>query len=220
MILAAYETMSTNEEKNTLTAWSNHVKGAAALLIARGSEQFKSPDGLRLFIQASTAVVASCVHHREPIDSAMKELFAEAKQHADPRDPAWQLFEHKLLFANFFGRYHQEIITDPILIIREATDLDQKIASIGISLQQTKHHAFETTQIPEPIALVPLGYYHTYTSFNSAETWNDLRNRRITLNQIIRAVYLEGDFNSHPHFTTILQQSSDHIRALQDEIIS
>ena len=220
LILASYETMSTNDERATLTAWSNHVKGAAALLVARGPEQLKSPDGLRLFIQASTAVVASCIYHQEPIDSALKELYAEAKQHADLIGPAWQLFEHKLLFADFFGRYHQKIITDPILIIQEATELDSKIASIGITLQQTGGYAFEITQIPEPIALIPLGYYHTYTSFNSAETWNDLRNQRIQLNQIIRTSILEGDFNSHPHYMTVLQQSTDSIQTLQDEIVA
>lgn len=60
ILLGLYE-MLTGTNQKSMKDWTQHVHGAAALLRLRGSEQFHSSFTRRMFLQATTGVLASCM---------------------------------------------------------------------------------------------------------------------------------------------------------------
>lgn len=225
MILTAFETVAGADGHNTLTAWSNHVRGAAALLAARGTEQFQSSDGVRMFVQAAIPVIVSCISQGIRVDDTIMRLSQNAKQCADQSDPAWQMFEQKLLFADFYGQVKQKIITDPMVIVQRAAELDEMGRTVTATLQEPSPWTYQTFQADEPNELVPLGYYHVYNYFFCAEMWNGVRAIRIVTNQMIRSFLLLG-FSARPplftdqSYTLMFQHATDNLIMLQNEVIA
>ena len=225
MILTAFETVAGGDGNNTLAAWSNHVKGAAALLAARGTEQFQTDDGVRMFIQAAIPVIVSCISQGIRVDETIMRLSQDAKQFADQSDPAWQMFEHKLLFADFYGQVKQKIITDPLLVLQRAAELEELGRTVTATLQEPSPWTYQTVQTDEPSDMVPLGYYHVYSYFFCAEMWNGVRAIRIVLNQMIRSFLLLGFAARPPLFTDqaytlMFQHATDSLFTLQNGVIA
>ncbi len=225
MILTAFETVAGTDGSNTQAAWSNHVKGAAALLGARGTEQFQTGNGVRMFVQAAIPVIVSCISQGVPVENTIKRLSEDAKQCTDQSDPAWQIFEHQLLFADFFGQVKQKFITGPVLIIQRAAELDEMGRTVTAAQQEPSPWSYQTIHIDEPSDIVPLGYYHVYSYFCCAEMMNGVRAIRIVLNQMIRSFLLLGFAARPPLFTDqaytmMFQHATDNLLMLQDEAIA
>lgn len=60
ILLGLYEIL-TGRNQRSMKDWADHVHGAAALLKLRGTEQFHSSFTRRMFLQATTSVLASCM---------------------------------------------------------------------------------------------------------------------------------------------------------------
>jgi Fungal specific transcription factor domain len=223
MILTIFETMANTDTQSTFNAWSNHVRGAAALLAARGSDQLKSTEGLRLFFQAALPCIASCIGQGVPLDEPIRGLSKLAIQQADSTDPAWLFFEHKVLFADFFGNVKQKFLTDPRSIIDRALILEETAIRIGAEAGDNwTYDVLETDSVGD---LVLLNRYHVYKYFLCAETWNATRATRILLNQMIRSILLIGFATRHPVFTepsytTLFQRATETLEVLQNEVIT
>ena len=71
-ILGIFET--TTGVQRTIDAWRGHVHGAAALLQLRGSEQFDSQTGCRLYMQTCSNLTTSCMQQRMPIPEYIWEI--------------------------------------------------------------------------------------------------------------------------------------------------
>ena len=225
MILTAFENIAGTDGKDSLAAWSNHVKGAAALLAARGPEQFQTDDGVRMFVQAALPVIVNCISQGMRVDETIMTLYQDAKQCADQSDLAWKMFEHKLLFADFFGQVRQKMVVDPILIVQQAAELDEVAVILTQNLQEPGPWAYRTIQTEETNEIVPLGLYHVYSYFFCAEMWNGLRTLRIILNQMIRSMLLLGFATRPPLFTDqvytlMFQQVTDNLLMLQNEVVA
>lgn len=79
MVLQIFETI-TGCNRLSLTAWAEHVAGAAALLQLRGPEQLNTRSGRRMFIQASSALMISCIQRGLYLPDFVPEWSAEAKK--------------------------------------------------------------------------------------------------------------------------------------------
>ncbi|KAL1311048.1 hypothetical protein AAFC00_001262 [Neodothiora populina] len=64
LLLCLYESIRASD--NTITAWSNHVDGATALVRARGSSQFANTQSLSLFRAARTQMLTNCIRQEIP----------------------------------------------------------------------------------------------------------------------------------------------------------
>ena len=223
MILTAFETIANTDAQNTLAAWSNHAKGAAALLAARGTEQFQTEEGVRMFVQAALPCIVNNISQGAPLDPTIKRLYQEASLYADLSNPAWKLFEWELLFADFFGQVKSKIIVDPHTIIRQAWELEELGARYMSRVEDP--WTFQTIQSTDDNELVPLGYYHVYSYFYIAEMHNGIRSQRLLLNQMIRSILLVSFATRPPIFTdqsytTMLQRATDNLLTLQQDVIA
>ncbi|ETN36665.1 uncharacterized protein HMPREF1541_08943 [Cyphellophora europaea CBS 101466] len=241
MILTIFETFTLSTPKlspnaqptvPSLTAWSNHISGAAALLEARGSDQFARPDGLRLFVQAAVPLCVNCLQQGRPVPESIPSVVAEGRarnlinEASLPQSP-WHSFEFVIRFTHFAGRVRQRQITDLVELLEYSTAMDQEAEDICAGLLGSNELQVVTSvpTLDPKDDILPLGYCHGYPSFMLAELLNGLRAFRLQLNGLVRSVLLVGMTQRPPLFpgaehTTLLQQATDNIRTFSDEIIA
>jgi hypothetical protein len=70
-------------------SWARHVRGAAALLVARGKRQFSTPVAVRMFNQVRTDLVIACFRSDEAFPENILELQEEAAKYTDTSTSWW-----------------------------------------------------------------------------------------------------------------------------------
>ena len=220
LVLTIFETF-TNHENQSLLAWGNHIQGAAALLEARGKEQFQSREGLRLFIQATVPICTSCMQFNIPLPTTMSLLMREALVVAEADDTALVLLEHKLRFVIFWNSVRSREITELVQIVQKAKQLDDEL--VGILEQIKAPYNYNTIQADTEDEVTILGYCHVFEYFLGAECWNGAWASRILLNQMIRSILLIG-FASRPpiftddDYTALFQETTNNLFQIQNDV--
>lgn len=98
-ILGIFESVS-GLQRN-LDSWREHVNGAASLLQLRGSEQFRTSTGCRLFLQTCTNLILSCLSRRLPIPAHVRAMQREAERFIpDPTESVWRFHLASLRIAD------------------------------------------------------------------------------------------------------------------------
>ncbi|KAL2829672.1 hypothetical protein BDW59DRAFT_32495 [Aspergillus cavernicola] len=77
------------EHVSNFESWVRHVKGAAALVIARGKSQFARRPAILMFNQVRADMSAACIQSVQPFPDDMRELQEEATKYIDPFDTFW-----------------------------------------------------------------------------------------------------------------------------------
>lgn len=77
------------EHVSCYESWARHVRGAAALLVARGKRQFSTPVAIRMFNQVRTDLVLACFRGNEAFPEDILELQEEAAKYADTSTSWW-----------------------------------------------------------------------------------------------------------------------------------
>ena len=222
MTLSLFEA-TTGGNQWSLTAWSNHAHGAAALLSARGSEQFNSEDRLRLFVQVSISLANSCLSKSISMPQKLPLLVAKAAQRVDRGEATWRFFEAYVSFTDFFVKVKEKMISDPHLIIERGKELDKQIEKILENPSPLL--GFRKVVVDADPDNVPLGYYYVYDTFLGAQTWNGVRTSRFMLNQMIRSILLLG-FSSQPpmfegpEYMDQFRSSTETLTQLQNDVIA
>ena len=102
-ILGVFECVS-GFQRN-LDSWREHVNGAASLLQLRGSEQFKTQTGCRLFLQTCTNLIMSCLSRRLPIPAHVRAMQKIAESFIpNPRESVWRFHLASLKIADLNSR--------------------------------------------------------------------------------------------------------------------
>lgn len=228
---APSQTSSTNQVTN-LTAWSNHVSGAAALLEARGIEQFETQQGARLFAQAAIPLCVNCMQAGKLIPPIIPQLLEEAKAREGINFTSvvtapWRSLQMIIQFTDFIVRVRQRQITDLLHIMEAATTMDGEAHSILTNMPQYADRQVVTniTPLDQYEDMLPLGYCHAYSSFMASEITNGLRAFRLQLNGLMRDCLLIGMTRRPPLFTDpsdyqLLQSTTENLRTISDEIIA
>jgi hypothetical protein len=222
MVLTSFETM-VNTETNTLVAWSNHVKGAAALLAARGPAQFQTVDGVRMFGQTMLPILISSMVQGASLSPMLKSLMQVGRDCVPSSNTAVRILDYVVQVSDFYGSVKQKNMVDPALIVQQAQELDEMAIDLMSDFDGVWQH--QTVHVDEPSDVVPLGYYYVYTNFVCAEKCNGIRALRVLLNQMIRSVLILGLATRPPIFldkqySVLLQQATDNLYMLQNEIIA
>jgi hypothetical protein len=223
MILGIFETVAGCNQKS-LIAWSEHIKGAAALVSIRGTEQLRTPAGRRMFIQVCTNLLICCIQRRLPVPNHIIELRAEAAKHIQTFELGWLFQENMIAFANFRSETRSGAISDPQEIISKALEIDGTL--LGMFSVAPPGWEYETifTDAADP-DLVYNGCYHVYYDHWVAQLWNGMRSVRLLLNEQVRELILAGLASKPPRFlgpeyTAQVQISTDVILQMQADILA
>lgn len=181
MILSMFEAVTGNSEL-AVTAWTEHINGAAALLKLRGEEQFKTVAGQRMFLQVFHHLMLSCIHRSIPMPDHIVELMKSAECFIDSKNLAWRLGGVIIDFTIFRACLRDLTITDSREMVFKALELDRRFVDIFTNLSpRWQYKTVYTNATPH---LIWNGSYHIYPELG-ANFWNSMRTCRVLLHEII-----------------------------------
>ncbi|PVH81028.1 hypothetical protein DL98DRAFT_417442 [Cadophora sp. DSE1049] len=183
MVLSIYEMISGNNERS-LDSWTEHIKGAAALVKFRGQEQFKSSAGQKLFLQVTSNLMLSCIQRTIPMPEHIIQLREDAEKFMDVDSPGWRLAGVIIDFTIFRSNVRECEIVGPRNVIEQALELDQRFINEFKDLpEEWKYMTVYTTENPD---IIWNGHYHVYREYWMSHIWNGMRTCRILLHELIR----------------------------------
>lgn len=183
MVLSIYEMISGNNERS-LESWTEHIKGAAALVKFRGQEQFNSSAGQKLFLQVTSNLMLSCIQRTIPMPEHIIELRKEAKKFMDVESPGWRLSGVIIDFTIFRSKVRDCEIVGPRNVIEQALKLDQRFIDEFKDLpEEWNYMTVYSTENPD---IIWNGQYHIYREYWMSHIWNGMRTCRILLHELIR----------------------------------
>ncbi|VUC23599.1 unnamed protein product [Clonostachys rosea] len=199
------------EHVSNFESWVRHVKGAAALVVARGKSQFATWPGILMFNQVRADLSTVCIQSVEPFPDDMKQLQAEATKCVDYADAFWSLGVLATrcadLFAGVAAKHKGLSLTMPMAW---SDYLEESIV-----LQEDFQSALDVLAIQEPyMAMSKLdrsrdevsynGRADVYTTSWSIRLWNNSRMVEIIVCEIIcwlirRILTEDPTYPTHDH---------------------
>jgi len=172
MILSLFETIA-GTDVDSLVAWTEHVKGAAALVKLRGRDQFKTYAGQRLFRQVTSNLMISCLQRTVPMPSYIMELWEAMAEIIDCSNLAWKLAVVIVDFIVFRAAVRSLQVVGPRFIVEAALEFEQRFLEVFEDIPETwKYETLYTDKNPH---LVWNKYYHVYQDTFSSQIWNGFR---------------------------------------------
>lgn len=170
------------EHVSNFESWVQHVKGAAALVIARGKSQFSSLAAISMFNQVRADMAAACLQSIEPFPDDLRELQEEAAKHADTSSAVWLLgvlaTRCATLFANVAKNTRDFHASDFIPwsrfleeVIALQNDLQQ--ALVLLAIQEPYTTILESSEVTESV--MHNGRYDLYETSWAIRLWNNSR---------------------------------------------
>jgi hypothetical protein len=102
LLLGLFENLTSEQDK--FDAETKHLEGALTLTKLRGSQQFRSPLGLVMFMHLGSDILSSCLRHGTYVPIEYTRLRAQAQKYIDATEPLWyhwQVSELMWEFAEF-----------------------------------------------------------------------------------------------------------------------
>ncbi|KAK3686352.1 hypothetical protein LTR37_019895 [Vermiconidia calcicola] len=229
MILGMFEVIGGRSQRS-VKAWLEHVRGSAALIKLRGYEQLNTLIGRRLFLQAMTGILTSCIQLMIAIPENLMEMTRRLPDVMNFQED-WVRRSIKLHLAmlevnQLRAAIAKGTITDRHAILAQAVELNQGITSIlDDPPAQWQFHYFPADDQPGSADVFYHGFAHNYSDTTVATMWNAARVMRILLNESIRDNLLKGFAVKPPVFTlpehtAQFQLSTDICYQLQAEILA
>ncbi|TPR01847.1 Got1/Sft2-like family protein [Aspergillus niger] len=219
--LSMYEIIS--GQSQMMAAWLNHARGALKLLELRGTKQFESAAGRRLFSSTRLQIAminiffrTSC--HRSPTIAALSKY---AKSVGDADAQTVEDFYNILVTFNDHSIKVKETYNNTGFrgniapLIKEALDLDADLVSWATSLSPTWQYSTTSTPLPFSHVRSHDTEYHVYPSIDNAVYWNHYRQARIILHEMIQAMCLH---QATPDSPQIMHQSISINKQLAEDI--
>jgi Fungal specific transcription factor domain len=182
LILGTYE-MLTGRTPQTVKAWQEHVNGAAALVNMRGTAQFHTNAGIRMFMMSHQTLMIACMHQDIPMPQALIDLRDELGRMIGTEGPGWRIPEP--IYKALQVRYdvHRGVLTDTDVIIEKLTSIDEECVQICADFP--KVWAYQVVRISRSNPMVLGTYCHIYPSVLIANAWNGIRTIRLLAHETI-----------------------------------
>ncbi|KAN0090409.1 hypothetical protein V8E51_018988 [Hyaloscypha variabilis] len=199
MILGIFETI-TGAEQQSIKDWSEHIKGAAAVIKLRGPDQIKTSVGRRLLVHVTAYLMIACMNKGIALPCHMIDYMTAAFELVKTPDPAFIIQHTMVRFSTLHADMVQKKLTDRETILSKCLELDAKLLKIQTDPQPGWEYTTVFTE--EKSEHIFNGRYHVYHDYWMAQMWNTLRTARILLNEVIRNTLLEGFSTSPPAFSS------------------
>ncbi|PYI00045.1 C6 zinc finger domain protein [Aspergillus ellipticus CBS 707.79] len=221
LLLGLYE-LITSRPTGMSGGWKNHAHGAARLLELRGEKQLNSPVGLELFtvVRFQNAIsnvffrLGSRIHNSPTIAALSKISMSKRNEHTRPIETLYGLLIEMSNIAIEVDEAHlHNDLGRQQLLIEKSLLLDASLQAWTTSLTP----AWSYTIIDDPPSHLPKftyppiydGRYHIYHSVSIVTMWNNYRQTRIVLNEMIRNMALRWlGLQYSPQYQQIVSQSA------------
>ncbi|KAJ1709802.1 hypothetical protein NYO67_8003 [Aspergillus flavus] len=180
------------EHVSNFESWVRHVKGAAALVVARGKSQFARRPAILMFNQVRADMSAACIQSIQPFPDDMLELQAEATKYTDPSDAFWLLGVLATQCATLFAGVTAK--NNGISLPRDMSWLD--FLEVSTALQDDFQYVLDILATQESYTTIQEscgstefisynGQYHLYKTSWAIRLWNNSRMVEIIVCEII-----------------------------------
>jgi hypothetical protein len=198
IMLGLYESIAFPDKKSTQT-WYKHVQGASALLVLRGTDQFKSNVARRIFHQFYGITMLCSLESGEAVPDGMRDLYEFCNPTSDYAVQGRQWTTRMSLFMQDSIDLNRDKDSDPVTMVTKAINLDRELDSIKALIP--KVWQYETVHLEQPSDYVHGSFYHIYMDPWIAQMWNNLRLCRMHLYKVIRQQLWRGRACDPPLFT-------------------
>lgn len=182
LILGTYEFVS-GRTPQTISAWQDHVNGAATLASMRGAAQFRTKAGTRMFIMLCHTVLISCIRSGLPMPQSMVDLRNELWHLTDTSGPVWRVVD--TLYNALQVRH--DIASGKVIgvdaIVTKLCDVEAQFSDLISSLPPGWHYRQVKLTKPHPAVLGDA--CHIYRGLTQATTWNGIRTMRMLVQETI-----------------------------------
>jgi hypothetical protein len=182
LILGMYE-MMTGRSPQTVRAWQEHINGAAALAKVRGTSQFHTPGGIRMFLMLCRTVMISCLHRDVPMPQTLIDLRNELGKLIGTDDIGWRIPDP--IFRALQVRYDIKTgaLSDFDSKIEKLIGIDDEFVDIMSEFPASWQYRVVGISRPNPVLFGD--YCHIYPGLVHATTWNGLRSVRMLVQETI-----------------------------------
>ena len=222
-LLGLYEIL-TGQNQRSMEAWAEHARGAATLIKLCGQEQFSTPLGRRIFVQATINMVTSCLQRGIRLPEHVVEMTETLAELTDGMNPGVDVLLIMLKLNQFRCDIKDRSINDLQTIVDRAIHLDEGLAVVCDSHPSEWRYDTFINKKSRP-DIVFNGSYHVYANTWAASLWNMIRVIGILIRQDIRDILLEGFSTRPPTFTepehiSPFQISTDLCYKMQADILA
>lgn len=175
------------EHVSAYESWARHVRGAAALLVARGKSQFSTPVAIRMFNQVRKDLVIVCFRSDEAFPEDILELQEEAAKYTDTSTSAWIMgvlsTRCVTVLTKVRGNMHKVgfpwtgLLDESCLLARDFEDLAAVLAV---------QEPYLVTQMPDLDSdMIPNGIYAVFKDAWAIRLWSNQRTLQMVVYEII-----------------------------------
>ncbi|KAJ5819214.1 hypothetical protein N7474_004805 [Penicillium riverlandense] len=191
ILLSAYE-LVTSRTTQGIEGWSNHIRGAAALLELRGTKQLETFIGMRLFMHLRYQIILSCIQRDVRVPESLMQS-TKLVIYLQPKDA----LGNRLIMiignlSNLRADIHAKAITNPKDVLSAAcaieADLIAWLAALPPEFTYTSHTMTPLNRAFERRCRGILPYnneYHVYPELWVCNCWANYRCARILVSEII-----------------------------------
>lgn len=190
--LMAVISLGVFEHISNFESWVRHVKGAAALVVARGKSQFARRPAILMFNQVRADMATACIQTVQPFPAELQELQEEATKYTDRLDASWLAgilaTRCATLFAGVAKKHQDKFLETP----RSWTDFLEEAVAIQSDFQQVHHMLalqepyITTRELRGSATFVSCnGQYDLYKTSWAIRLWNNCRTVEIIVCEII-----------------------------------
>ncbi|KAJ5676267.1 hypothetical protein N7462_009164, partial [Penicillium macrosclerotiorum] len=231
VLLGLYELLTSRPTK-MIGGWKYHAQGAARLLELRGEEQLNSPVGIELFTVVRFQNVIgrvffrlSCRAYNSPKIAALSKIsMSKRNKRTRPIESLYNMLVELSDIAIQVDEAHlRSDLKKQQFLIDKSLLLDASLQMWTTSLSPAWYY----TVIDDPRSHLPSSTYppifddryHTYHDVSIATMWNNYRQTRIVLNEMIRAMALRlWSSQNDPQYQQIVSRSIGIIDQMAGDI--
>ncbi|GJC83797.1 hypothetical protein ColLi_06635 [Colletotrichum liriopes] len=169
--------------QQSLDSWNQHTLGAVELLRLRGTQQFETPLGRKLFVHSSGNIRTSCAHSKTPVPPRFLKLYENARPHLDLDDPFLKMTPILDRVATLRSRIADLEDSQRHEVLCEALDLDAATAKLGQEVPEEWRFVARLSGERAPMSYKGMSF--RYPSLLVLRYWNSLRIIRMFLNDAI-----------------------------------
>ncbi|KAF7167043.1 hypothetical protein CNMCM5623_000517 [Aspergillus felis] len=180
------------EHISNFESWVRHVKGAAALVVARGKSQFVRRSAILMFNQVRADITTACIQTVQPFPDDLRELQEEATKYTDRSDASWLLGVLATRCATLYAGIAKKHEDKSVLIPTSWSDFLEESIAIQSGFQYvldilTTQEPYITIREPRGSATVIScdGQYDLYRTSWAIRLWNNSRMVEIIVCEIV-----------------------------------
>ncbi|KAK6414584.1 hypothetical protein LTR95_017704 [Oleoguttula sp. CCFEE 5521] len=221
IMLSCFEAITGTNGKS-VAAWSRHVRGTAALIDKRGTEQLATAEGRLLFMQASTCLIPACIRGHVRMPDCIQRLWGCFLTSVDqPENAVYRVHGACLSVVDVCHDFCHSI-GEANAIIDRCLDLDQKLANAFEDCDETWQYSSASVSTPtlsDSSRTSDTKPQHVYHDPMAVQLWNSMRSCRLILYDIMQqALRIDagtsqrlGDFTTQGITSSMQQVGADII---------